>query len=66
MKDCGSVAAPLTKLLQKDALHWNDIATEVFYNLKQMMVMLSVLALPNFNLLFMIQTYASGTGLRLF
>lgn len=54
------IAASLTSLLRKDAFHWTKEATMAFNPLKQAIVSLSVLALLDFNQLFVIETDASG------
>lgn len=59
----GMIAAPLTQLLRKDAFQWDETDTIAFNALKQVMVMIPVLALPDFSLPFVIETDASGTGL---
>lgn len=59
----GLIAAPLAQLLRKDSFQWTDQATMAFSTLKQAMVSLLVLALPNFNQPFVIETDASGFGL---
>lgn len=56
------MASPLTQLLKKDALQWNDEATEAFGTLKKAMITLSVLALPDFNEPFTIETDAFRIG----
>lgn len=61
MKDYGSMAVPLTQLL-KDSFNWNDEATTTFEMLKQAMMTLPVLALPDFTVLFTIETDTSGFG----
>ncbi|KAA0054183.1 Transposon Ty3-G Gag-Pol polyprotein [Cucumis melo var. makuwa] len=63
VKNYGNIAAPLTKLLQKNGFHWGDDATTTFESLKQAMISVPVLALPDFSLPFIIETDASGTGL---
>ncbi|TYK22651.1 reverse transcriptase [Cucumis melo var. makuwa] len=63
VKDYGNIAAPLTKLLQKNGFHWSDEATAAFESLKQAMISVPVLALPDFSLSFTIETDASGIGL---
>lgn len=59
----GTLAAPLTQLLRKDAFEWTEQAMGAFEKLKTAMVTLAVLALPDFTLPFVIETDASGTGL---
>lgn len=54
---------PLTKLLHKNAFCWNKEATTTFEALKQAMVSIPVLALPDFSLPFVVETGASGYGL---
>lgn len=63
VKGYGNVAALLTKLLQKNAFKWDEEATTTFEQLKQAMVSVSVLALPNFLFPFIIETDASCSGL---
>ncbi|TYK22515.1 transposon Tf2-1 polyprotein isoform X1 [Cucumis melo var. makuwa] len=58
----GSIAAPLTQLLKKGGFKWNEDAEESFRKLKSAMMSLPTLALPNFTLLFEIETDASGFG----
>ncbi|KAL0550402.1 hypothetical protein IC582_014912 [Cucumis melo] len=58
----GSIAAPLTQLLKKGGFKWNEEAEEAFGKLKQAMMSLPVLTLPNFNQPFEIETNASGYG----
>ncbi|TYK15071.1 Ty3/gypsy retrotransposon protein [Cucumis melo var. makuwa] len=63
VKGYGEIAAPLTKLLQKNAFKWDENATLAFENLKSAMSTIPVLALPDWSLPFMIETDASGSGL---
>ncbi|KAL0534211.1 hypothetical protein IC582_028499 [Cucumis melo] len=58
----GSIAAPLTQLLKKGGFMWNKEAEEAFEKLKNAMISLLVLALPNFDQLFEIKTDASSVG----
>lgn len=52
----GTMAAPLTQLLEKDSFRWDEGATRAFNELKQAMVTIPVLALPDFSLPFVIET----------
>ena len=63
VKGYGEIAAPLTRLLQKNSFAWDEQATEAFEKLKMAMTTIPVLALPNWDLPFLIKTDASGTGL---
>nr|GEZ50767.1 hypothetical protein [Tanacetum cinerariifolium] len=57
------IASPLTDLLQKSKFEWNDEAQEAFDILKKATSTLSVLALPEFSLIFDVTTDASGTSI---
>lgn len=59
----GMICKPLTDLLRRDAFQWNDEANAAFQILKETMVRPPVLALPNFNKPFLIETDASGVGM---
>lgn len=63
MKEYGTLARPLTQLLHKDGFRWTKEATKAFKSLKQAMVTLLVLVLPNFDQPFVIETDASRVGL---
>ncbi|KAA0041543.1 Transposon Tf2-6 polyprotein [Cucumis melo var. makuwa] len=63
VKGYGEIAAPLTKLLHKNAFHWNEEATIAFELLKTSMTTTPVLALPDWSLPFVLETNASGIGL---
>ena len=58
-----TIAAPLTKLLCKEAFNWNPAATQAFQALKNALVEAPVLHLPNFALEFVIETDASNVGI---
>ena len=62
VKSYGEIAAPLTKLLQKNACKWDEEATLAFESLKTAMTTIPVLALLDWSLPFMIETDASGSG----
>ena len=59
----GNIVAQLTQLLKKYRFFWSKAAENAFHNLKQAMVQASVLMLPNFSKLFMVEADASGTSL---
>ncbi|KAH9718390.1 hypothetical protein KPL71_022207 [Citrus sinensis] len=60
----GLLARPLTNLLKKGQFSWNKDAEEAFVKLKQAMTKTPVLSMPNFNDKFIIETDASGDGIR--
>ena len=62
IKDFGTVAAPLTKLLRKDGFRWTDEATAAFAALKEALSTAPVLHLPDFTKAFVVDCDASGTG----
>ena len=59
----GKIAWALTKQLKKDQLGWNTAAKESFQQLKQAMVSVPVLTLPDFTKPFIIETDAPGAKL---
>ena len=59
----GIIAKPLTQLLTKKGFQWNEQAQAAFEQLKQAMLNTPVLALPNFDRPFSIETDACDTGI---
>lgn len=57
------ITKPLTQLLTKKGFSWTEEATAAFMQLKQAMVHTPVLALPNFELPFTVDTDACDTGI---
>jgi len=58
-----SITHSLTHLLKKDAFLWTEEAQYAFEKLKQILLQELVLAIPNFESTFVIQTDASGVGM---
>lgn len=63
IRSYANIAAPLTDLLKKDSFKWNTFAASAFLKLKEVMTSAPVLAIPNFQLPFTLETDASGIGI---
>ncbi|KAJ0545001.1 putative nucleotidyltransferase, Ribonuclease H [Helianthus annuus] len=59
----GTIAKPLTNLLQKDAFKWSNEAQQAFETLELAMIQALVLALPDWSQEFIVETDASSKGL---
>lgn len=58
------MAAQLTQLLQKDTFKWNEEAQTALDSLKESLIQAPVLALPDFSKPFILESDASGVGIR--
>lgn len=63
VKDFGLIAPPLTKLTKKEGFCWNGEAQEAFEGLKMSLCNAPVLALPQFDKPFVVETDACGHGI---
>ncbi|GJU98651.1 reverse transcriptase [Tanacetum coccineum] len=63
IKNYAWISKPLTNLLKKNAFAWSLEAQESFLTLKQAMIHTPVLALPDFQKTFVVETDASGIGI---
>ncbi|EMS45877.1 Laccase-15 [Triticum urartu] len=62
IREFGLIAAPLTRLLRRDAFAWDDEATTAFEALKGALTTGPVLQMPDFDRPFMVECDASGAG----
>lgn len=64
VKHYGKISEPLTSFLRKDSFKWDSIADSAFAKLKRAMSSIPVLALPDFQKLFVsLECDASGIGI---
>jgi hypothetical protein len=63
IRSYGIICRPLTRLLKKDAVGWDQEATVAFEALKKEMMNPPVLALPDLSKIFIVETDASGAGI---
>ncbi|GJS99094.1 ty3-gypsy retrotransposon protein [Tanacetum coccineum] len=63
IKGYATMAAPLTKLLRKDAFRWDDQETTTFWELKQQLSTTPILSLPDFTQEFFVKADASDYGI---
>ncbi|PNX78745.1 retrotransposon-related protein, partial [Trifolium pratense] len=63
IKSYAKIASPLTDLLKKEAYEWNVNAEMAFQQLKAAITSAPVLALPDFQKPFVLETDASGVGI---
>lgn len=54
----------MTNLLKKGGFNWDEAASTTFYNLKHVMTVAPVLALPEFNKPLILEVDAFNTGVR--
>lgn len=63
VKNYAKIAHPLTQLLKKDAFKWGSTAQQAFDYLKAAITSLPVLAVPDFEKPFVVETNASRKGM---
>lgn len=64
VKDFGEIARPLTDMLEKDNFDWSVVSTQAFTELKHDLVTASMLCLLDFTHKFVVETDASGKGIK--
>lgn len=63
IKGYATLIAPLTKLLTHDQFMWSSEIDLAFQSLKDDISNTPILVLPNFTILFVVETDASGSGM---
>lgn len=63
VKNYAILCKPLTNLLKKGAFVWNNQTREAFEIVKQALISVPVLALPDFSKVFIVETDASQDGI---
>lgn len=63
VKNFGVIARPLTSLTKKECFRWNEEAEQAFEELKKALCSTPVLALPQFDKSFVVETDACGSGI---
>ena len=62
IRDFGIIAAPLTRLLRRDAFAWDEDAETAFRALKSALTTGPVLQMPDFDKCFVVDSDASSAG----
>jgi hypothetical protein len=63
IKEFGTITAPLTSLLKRDAFQWSEEAETAFLALKKALTTAPILALSDFTKTFIVECDASGSGI---
>jgi hypothetical protein len=63
IKEFGTITAPLTSLLKRDAFQWSEEAETAFLVLKKALTTAPILALSDFTKTFIVECDASGSGI---